>query len=203
MAKAKFTYPYPRPAFTADVVLFGLRNDKLHTLLIRRRHEPFAGTWALPGGFVDADEPVELAARRELREETGVANVKALDLVGVYGDPGRDPRGWTVSAAYLALVKIEDHAAAAGDDAAEVAWHPARRPPPLAFDHRTILKQAITLLRRDWVRLVARSGWLSPKHSLDQWSRMGALLTGELPNNQWLDAHLAMFRNGQPSRTKR
>ena len=93
----KYTYDYPRPAVTVDVVLV-TREPRPRVLLIRRKHDPFAGTWALPGGFVDPAETLAAAAGRELREETGVAAAD-LEQLGAFGDPGRDPRGWTVSVA--------------------------------------------------------------------------------------------------------
>src|SRR6185503_4235624 len=106
--------------------------------LIQRKADPFAGKWALPGGFVDENERLVDAARRELKEETGLdqADVEPLHT---FGDPGRDPRGWTVSVAYLARVWAEQLAPAAGDDAAAVDWFPLDAPPPLAFDHADIL----------------------------------------------------------------
>jgi 8-oxo-dGTP diphosphatase len=109
-------------------------------LLVKRGRAPFAGRWALPGGFVDEYEPPEHAARRELEEETGIRYEGPLTLVGVYGGPGRDPRGWTVSAVYAGVVREGvDLALIAGDDAAEAAWHPLDQAPDLAFDHADIL----------------------------------------------------------------
>src|SRR5262245_56928184 len=90
-----YTYPYPRPALTVDVVLV-TREPTPRVLLIRRKHDPFVGKWAFPGGFVDENVPLEHAARRELREETSL-DVPDLDQLVTTGDPGRDPRGWTFS----------------------------------------------------------------------------------------------------------
>jgi len=136
-------YDFHRPALTADVVaIAGTAAPRV--LLIRRGHDPFVGQWALPGGFVDEWERPEDAARRELAEETGLAYTGPLAIVGVYGEPGRDPRGWTVSAVYLAL--LEDEAAVdGGDDAAEAAWFGADALPPLAFDHQLIIADALAL----------------------------------------------------------
>jgi 8-oxo-dGTP diphosphatase len=92
----------------------------------------------LPGGFVNEDEPPEAAARRELREETGVTAV-SLDEVGTFGDPGRDPRGWTVSIAYCTYLDDKNIEPKAADDAAEVAWFPLAKLPRMAFDHVKIL----------------------------------------------------------------
>lgn len=133
----KYSYDYPRPAVTVDLVLV-TEEERPRVLLIRRRHEPFAGTWALPGGFVDENESLETAARRELREEAGL-DVGELEQLHTFGDPGRDPRGWTVSVAYLARVDADRLAPRADDDAAEVDWHNLDELPALAFDHAKIL----------------------------------------------------------------
>lgn len=148
-----YTYDYPRPAVCTDCVILGAPDAEdhqpLHTalgvLLIQRNREPFAGTWALPGGFVEIDEPLEVAAYRELREETGLEPA-ALQPLGIYGAPGRDPRGRTISAVYTTVVRRGDAQIIAGDDAGEAAWFPAAEPPALAFDHAEILGDA----RRFW-----------------------------------------------------
>lgn len=137
-------YRFPRPAFTADVVAFTRVDGARSVLLIRRGNEPFAGQWALPGGFVDEGERPVDAARRELAEETGLHHQGMLDLVGVYGDPGRDPRGWTVSAAYRALLDTPVDVTGS-DDAADARWFPLDALPPLAFDHDRIVADAVAL----------------------------------------------------------
>jgi 8-oxo-dGTP diphosphatase len=136
----KFTYDYPRPAVTVDIILV-TRGLHPKVLLIRRKHDPFAGKWALPGGFVDMDETLEAAAHRELREETGL-EVKKLEQLHAFGDPSRDPRGRTIAVAYLAVVDLAKLNPRAGDDAAEAGWFSLQKPPPLAFDHREILARA-------------------------------------------------------------
>lgn len=138
----KHCYDHPRPSVTADIALFrrGAR-DRIEVLLIKRARDPFKGQWALPGGFVDKDEPLEDAAARELREETGLDAI-TLDQLGAFGDPGRDPRGHTVSVVFTAVISAEMEAKAA-DDAEDARWHSARRPPPLAFDHKKILRAAL------------------------------------------------------------
>ena len=136
----RFSYDYPRPALTVDVVLVS-REDRPRVLLIKRKKDPFAGTWALPGGFVDAGERLVDAALRELREETGLT-ADGLEQLYAAGDPGRDPRGWTVSVVFLARTGAKRPKATAADDAAEVGWFPLDEPPPMAFDHGMILARA-------------------------------------------------------------
>ncbi|MCE9566425.1 MAG: NUDIX hydrolase [Planctomycetes bacterium] len=140
----RFSYDYPRPALTVDIVI-ATREPRPRVLLIRRKKDPFAGSWALPGGFVEENERIPDAARRELVEETGVTVVDLEQLYTV-GDPGRDPRGWTVSVAYLAQVNLADVKPVAADDAGEVGWHLLDELPALAFDHAMILGRARTRL---------------------------------------------------------
>ncbi|MGD0199058.1 MAG: NUDIX hydrolase [Solirubrobacteraceae bacterium] len=128
-----------KPALTVDVALIA-RRPAPSILLIERGHEPFTGCWALPGGFVDAGERVHDAAARELAEETGVTG-RALTLLGVYDTPGRDPRGWSVSVAFLEVI-AERIAARGGDDARSADWFELDTLPPLAFDHELIVAQA-------------------------------------------------------------
>jgi 8-oxo-dGTP diphosphatase len=134
----KFSYDYPRPALTVDVAVVTREADP-RVLLIKRAKDPFAGTWALPGGFVDENERLIDAAKRELVEETGVT-VTDLELLCAAGDPGRDPRGWTVSVVYFARVEVLD--AKGADDADAAEWFRLDQLPPLAFDHADILKRA-------------------------------------------------------------
>lgn len=146
-----YTYKYPRPAYTADTVLVADNgNGGLSVLLIKRGGEPFKGAWALPGGFVNEGESSVEAAKRELAEETGVnvPDTDSLALIGIYDAPGRDPRGWTISAAYAAQVsRIVD--AKGGDDAAEARWFPLSDLPELAFDHGRIIADVIALLNEE------------------------------------------------------
>lgn len=140
----QYSYDYPRPAFSCDTVVFCGPPEARKVLLVRRGAEPFRDCWALPGGFVDEGErPVE-AARRELAEETGVIWEGPLVPIGTFGDPDRDPRGWTVSAAYLADIGLEEPYVVPGDDAAEARWHFADElPQSLAFDHADIVTAAL------------------------------------------------------------
>jgi 8-oxo-dGTP diphosphatase len=133
--------PFPTtPALTTDCVVF---DDRGRVLLIRRKFPPFEGGYALPGGFVEVGERTEDACRRELSEETGL-EVGDLRLVGVYSDPGRDPRGHTCSVVYLA--RIASAEPKAGDDAAAAEWVADWRAHPLAFDHAQIIADAEKLL---------------------------------------------------------
>ena len=138
--RAKFSYDYPRPAVTVDVVL-ATREVRPRVLLIQRKKDPFAGTWALPGGFVEENEKLADAARRELKEETSL-DVADIEQLYTAGDPGRDPRGWTISVAYLARVNANELKPIAADDAEAVAWYPLDKLPKLAFDHAMILARA-------------------------------------------------------------
>jgi 8-oxo-dGTP diphosphatase len=133
----KYCYDYPRPAVAVDLVIVSKEKNR-RVLLIRRKHDPFGGMWALPGGFVEIDESLEAAARRELKEEAGV-EAEQLEQLQTFGDPGRDPRGRIISVVYLAIVDAAKLRPQAADDAAEVGWHSLRRPPALAFDHADIL----------------------------------------------------------------
>lgn len=141
-----FTYEYARPALTVDCVVFGFDGSGLQVLLIRRGLEPFIGKWALPGGFVQMEEDLDHAARRELREETSLENV-FLEQLFTFGAPDRDPRGRVVSAAYVALVRPDQHPAKGDTDAAEASWYPTTALPPLAFDHELIFSKALERLR--------------------------------------------------------
>ena len=141
-----FTYEYARPALAVDCVVFGLDDDDLKVLLIRRDLEPFQGRWALPGGFVHMDETVDEAAKRELSEETGVGRV-FLEQLYTFSALDRDPRERIVSVAYYALVNLSDHRVKAATDAREAAWFAASDLPALAFDHDTIVDKALERLR--------------------------------------------------------
>jgi 8-oxo-dGTP diphosphatase len=135
------TYKYPRPNLTVDCVVFGLDEEDLKILLIQRNLPPFEGKWALPGGFVQMDETLVEAARRELREETGVQNLY-LEQLYTFGAVDRDPRERIVSVAYYALVNLNDHELMAATDARDAAWFSVDDLPSLAFDHIEIVNVA-------------------------------------------------------------
>jgi 8-oxo-dGTP diphosphatase len=138
-----YRYKYPRPAVTVDLVVFSLRDDELCVLLVERRQEPFAGHWAIPGGFLNLDEPAEAGARRELNEETGVTVPGAVSSIGFFDAPGRDPRGRTISLAHVALVRPPIPQPRGSDDARRAAWIGISKLGPLAFDHDAILSSAV------------------------------------------------------------
>jgi 8-oxo-dGTP diphosphatase len=141
-----FTYEYARSALTVDCVVFGVDAEGLKVLLIRRALQPFKGRWALPGGFVRIDESVDDAARRELKEETGLNRV-FLEQLYTFGDPERDPRERVVTVAYYALVELRDHAVQPASDADRAAWFDIRDLPRLAFDHERIIETALVRLK--------------------------------------------------------
>ena len=131
-----FTYSYPRQAVTVDAILISKQNS---VLLIERGHDPFKGKWALPGGFIDMDEELETACRRELEEETGL-RVGELKQFRAYGGVNRDPRHRTISVIFYAFTDTE-LLACAGDDAAKAQWFSIDQLPELAFDHLQILEE--------------------------------------------------------------
>lgn len=137
---------YDRPSVTVDVVIFSLVDDDLQVLLIKRKFAPFAGMWAIPGGFVRMAESLEEAAVRELAEETSVTDVY-MEQLYTFGKPNRDPRTRVITIAYFALVPHDAIQHRPGDDAAETGWFSMFDLPELAFDHREILEYALTRLR--------------------------------------------------------
>ncbi|MFF4989091.1 NUDIX domain-containing protein [Streptosporangium saharense] len=137
---------YPPVAVTVDVVALTIRAGVLHVLLVERGRPPQQGRWALPGGFIRPGEDLPEAARRELAEETGLSPRAHIEQLATYGSPERDPRMRVVSISYLAFAPdLPDPEA--GSDAAAAAWHPALRPPELAFDHARILADGLERAR--------------------------------------------------------
>jgi 8-oxo-dGTP diphosphatase len=136
-----YSYKYPHPAVTTDVVIFTIREQQLELLLVQRRSRPFKDSWALPGGFVEIDEDLETCALRELEEETGVTGVY-LEQLYSFGNPGRDPRERVISVAYYALVPPDRLNIRAASDASDVGWFKVNDLPPLAFDHEVIVLMA-------------------------------------------------------------
>ncbi len=138
----QYIYSYPRPMVTVDAVVFTEREGRRAVLLIQRKHDPYAGAWALPGGFVEMEEALDAAAARELEEETGLRGVP-LEQFYTFGDPGRDPRGRSISVAYVGAVDWRTQHPQGNDDAADARWFPLDELPPLAFDHRAIVEYAV------------------------------------------------------------
>ena len=138
----EYTYKYPRPAVTADCVV--IANEKTpKVLLIQRGIEPYKDRWAFPGGFMNMDETTEECAIRELMEETGL-KVEELKEIGSYSKVDRDPRGRTITVAYLAIVDKPTEVKG-NDDAAKAEWFSISELPPLAFDHDEIIMDALIL----------------------------------------------------------
>ena len=140
-----YTYKYPRPAVTGDCIVITKEVDA-KVLLIQRADEPYKGCWAFPGGFLNMDETTEQCAIRELEEETGL-KVKDVHQIGAYSKVDRDPRGRTITVAYLAI--IDNPISVLGqDDAAKAEWWPLSALPQLAFDHNDIINDAYTLYKQ-------------------------------------------------------
>jgi 8-oxo-dGTP diphosphatase len=152
-----YTYDYPRPAVTVDIILFTFYENDLKLLLIQRKRDPFAGKWALPGGFVEIDEDLEDAALRELAEETNVTNVY-LEQLYTFGKPDRDPRTRVITISYFALLSVDQVAKQqirGASDARDAQWWSIYDLPGLAFDHDRILQYALQRLRwkLEWTAL--------------------------------------------------
>ena len=140
-----YTYKYPRPAVTGDCIVITKEVDA-KVLLIQRADEPYKGCWAFPGGFLNMDETTEQCAIRELEEETGL-KVNDVHQIGAYSKVDRDPRGRTITVAYLAI--IDNPISVLGqDDAAKAEWWPLSALPQLAFDHNDIINDAYTLYKQ-------------------------------------------------------
>ena len=172
------TYQYPRAALTVDCVVFGFDGGDLEVLLIRRGLPPFKDKWALPGGFVRVEETLDDAARRELKEETGLKDV-FLEQLYTFGSVKRDPRERVVSVAYYALTKPADHTTVAATDAAEAEWFPVTQVPALAFDHADILATALTRLRGKLTYQPIGFELLPPKFTLTQLQHLYEAVHGE------------------------
>jgi 8-oxo-dGTP diphosphatase len=179
---ARNTADYDAPiGLTADPVVFTLLDGDLSVLLARRLEEPQRGMFALPGGFVGADESPEQTAERKLREKTGVGSVH-LEQLRTYAEPARDPRGWLPSIAYMALVAPEA-LPAEGPPGREASWHPLSALPPLALDHARIVEDAVWRLHarvadKAWFVRVA-GGLLPDRFTLAQAQRLYEALRGE------------------------
>jgi 8-oxo-dGTP diphosphatase len=143
--KETYCYDYPKPAVTSDVAVLRLE-EVPEILLVERKNPPFEGRWALPGGFMEIEETLEEAARRELMEETGI---KAGELIRYesYDVPGRDPRGRTITQVFILIWKKEMGKPKANSDARDVRWFDLTLLPQLAFDHGKIIEDVIGTMR--------------------------------------------------------
>jgi len=147
MKTSQFCYEYARPALSSDCAIFLWNGQNINILLIKRKHDPYAHRWALAGGFVEENESALQAAHRELLEETGAKNVPMIEF-GLSSTPGRDPRGWVVTDAFLALLTADQMPeTSAGDDAEHTEWVSVEQLPEFAFDHAEIFKRAFTSLK--------------------------------------------------------
>lgn len=168
----QYRYRYPRPAVSADMVLWGWDASDLKVLLIQRKFAPFAGAWALPGGFVDIDEDPLSAAQRELQEETRLQGVRLRQLQA-YGAVERDPRTRVITVAHWGVVSARQmKQVQAGDDADQAEWKSWRHLPKLAFDHRAILKDAFQTLRQQFLFHSVGRRWLPASFRADDLAQM-------------------------------
>jgi 8-oxo-dGTP diphosphatase len=160
---------FPAFAVTVDVVVLTMAKGQLQVLLVQRGVDPFAGMWAIPGGFKRPDETLDEAARRELHEETGVDGSALLRQFGAYGDPDRDPRMNVVTVAYVAVIR-DIGTPAASTDAAAAALIPVDEvvngQVELAFDHTTILGDAVDRVRTDLELTGTATAFLPPSFTL-------------------------------------
>lgn len=142
-----YSYQYPRPSVTVDCAIFCQIQNSFFVLLIQRANPPFQKMWAFPGGFVDMDEDIDVAAYRELKEETGFEEIN-LEQFKTYGAVDRDPRGRTISVVYLGIIKSDILPVVKGeDDALQSQWISIYDLPPLAFDHGIILSDILDYLQ--------------------------------------------------------
>lgn len=202
-----YTYEFPRPSVTTDILVFSIREGLLHILLIERNLDPFKGAWAIPGGFVQMDEDIAVCAQRELEEETGITGIPLRQL-GTYGAPGRDPRGRVITVAFLALVPSDDLNAKGGSDADDARWFPIDKLPPLAFDHAQILADARAQLAKDVVASIHDSAlvafdFLPAKFTLSQAQHVFETLRGEPMDKRnfrkWLSNEWSIEDTGEKS----
>jgi 8-oxo-dGTP diphosphatase len=188
-----YSYPYPHPAVTTDIAVFTLREGRLCVLLIERAEEPYAGAWALPGGFLRMDETLDACARRELLEETGV-EASVLFPFANYSEPGRDPRERVISAAYLALMPFDQMLPRAASDAAAVQWAHLDDMPPLAFDHADIVNEAQKALRSRCEAFDILFGLLPAKFTLSAFQAAYEAVMGRAADRRNL--HKAVLASG-------
>lgn len=172
-----YTYKYPRPAMTADSIVFTWNGEKLAVLLIKRKNPPYRGAWAFPGGFMEMSETAEACAFRELKEETGIV-APFLRQVGAFTAVDRDPRGRIVSVAYYTWTDSQEKTVRAGDDAARAAWFALDGLPSLAFDHQEILTVALERFKEDLRKISEGEGKIPIDFSSPKIDRIQIWLRG-------------------------
>lgn len=202
-----YTYEFPRPSVTTDILVFSIREGLLQILLIERNLDPFKGAWAIPGGFVQMDEDIAICAQRELEEETGITGIPLRQL-GTYGAPERDPRGRVITVAFVALVPSDDLVAKGGSDADDARWFPIDALPPLAFDHAQILADARAQLAKDVTASIHDSAlvafdFLPRNFTLSQAQQVFETLRGEPMDKRnfrkWLSNEWSIKDTGEKS----
>jgi 8-oxo-dGTP diphosphatase len=195
-----------RPAVSVDVVILTIFDDALRVLLVKRTHEPFQDMWALPGGFVRADESLEDAARRQLLEKTGVADIY-LEQLYTFGDQGRDPRLRVITVAYYALVPVGMVPPFPQEGGgAVVAWWPVAAQPPLAFDHAGIVVYTLSRLRNKLDYTPVGVELLPERFTLSQLQRVYEMIMGKsvdkrnfrkkIRGKEWLERTEGTQRDG-------
>ena len=168
----------PTLTMTTDIVIFSIRGERLEILLIQRGNPPFQGNWALPGGLVEQDEDLDVCARRELEEETGVTGLE-LEQLHAFGAPLRDPRGRFVTVAYYTLVRPDRLKPQAASDAANLRWFAIDDLPTLAFDHAQIIAMARRRLRRRLGESATAFGFLPDTFTLGDFRSVHQIIGGE------------------------
>ena len=186
---------------TADIVIFTIQSGELRVLLVKRAGPPFQGQFAIPGGFVHDGESLEEAALRELREETGVADVY-LEQLYSFGDVDRDPRGRVITVAYFALISA-GHSLKAGTDAAEATWWAFDRLPHLAFDHRKILEYALERLRNKLEYTTVGFQLLPEKFTMTELQEVYEAILGKKLDKRNFRRKLALLKILKPLREYR
>ena len=169
---------YEKPAVTADMAIFSIIDNDLKILLVKRNVPPFRDMWALPGGFVDVNESLEDAAKRELFEETGVKDVY-LEQLYSFGDPKRDPRGRVITVAHFALISADKVRLRAATDVSGVQWCSIKYIPKLAFDHNKIVTYALQRLRWKLEYTTVAYSLLADKFTLTELQNVYEIILGK------------------------
>ncbi len=146
--RGKYVYEWPRAMVTTDALVFDLTQGRVRVLLVNRKHDPYQGYWAVPGGFIEMDEELIDSAARELAEETGLTGV-VLEQMQTFGTIGRDPRGRQITIVFTGIVEKGADEVQGGDDAAEARWFDIDDlPTNMAFDHADVVRIGIQKLKR-------------------------------------------------------